>query len=155
MGQGQKGRGRAIMVQGTTSYAGKSTLVTALCRIFRQGGLSVAPFKAQNMSNNAYVTAAGEEVARAQAVQAEAAGVAVSADMNPLLLKPQAEAGSQVIVRGRPLGVYSARAYHEMADELWPVVTESLDRLLEETCDVLGRCGAKTHGWGRSQSRLL
>ena len=130
MGQGQKGRGRAIMVQGTTSYAGKSTLVTALCRIFRQGGLSVAPFKAQNMSNNAYVTAAGEEVARAQAVQAEAAGVAVSADMNPLLLKPQAEAGSQVIVRGRPLGVYSARAYHEMADELWPVVTESLDRLL-------------------------
>lgn len=125
------------MVQGTASHVGKSLLVTALCRILRQEGLRVAPFKAQNMSNNAYVTVTGEEIGRAQAVQAEAAGVLATADMNPVLLKPEADHRSQVVLRGRPIGRRTAREYHAMAEELWPVIAESLDRLRQSYDAVL------------------
>src|SRR5579859_741064 len=118
-----------LMVQGTASSAGKSTLVAGLCRLFARRGLRVAPFKAQNMSNNAAVCPAGGEIGRAQFAQAEAAGVEPTVDMNPVLLKPQGGA-SQVIVRGQVRGVQSARDYFgpQRAD-LWPVVVESLDRL--------------------------
>ena len=117
------------MVQGTASHAGKSTLVAALCRVYAQAGLRVAPFKAQNMSNNAAVTDDGREVGRAQAVQAMAAGVPVTVDMNPVLLKPQADNKSQIVVLGRARHTTDAREYYALKSELWPVVTGALDRL--------------------------
>jgi adenosylcobyric acid synthase len=121
--------GRVLMVQGTSSHAGKSTLVAALCRLFARAGWRVAPFKAQNMSNNAAVTDDGRELGRAQAVQAMAAGVASHVDMNPVLLKPQGDRTSQVVVLGRPWVTTDARAYYAREAELWPVVTGALDRL--------------------------
>lgn len=120
---------RVLMVQGTMSSAGKSLLVTALCRIFRQDGWAVAPFKAQNMSLNAYVTPDGGELGRAQAVQAEAAGIEPAVEMNPILLKPEADHRSQVVVRGRPVARSDARDYYRWRGELWSAVTESLDAL--------------------------
>ncbi len=124
--------GRVLMVQGTSSHAGKSTLVAALCRILRQEGVRVAPFKAQNMSLNSAVTPDGGEIGRAQMVQAEAARVVPTVDMNPILLKPQGARESQVVVRGRPWAVTSAPGYYARKRELWPVVTASLDRLRAE-----------------------
>jgi len=124
-----EGLAPVLMVQGTASSAGKSTLVAGLCRLFARRGLRVAPFKAQNMSNNAAVCPAGGEIGRAQFAQAQAAGVEPTVDMNPILLKPQ-DGASQVIVRGQVRMVQTAREYFgpQRAD-LWPVVADSLDRL--------------------------
>ena len=118
-----------LMVQGTASHAGKSTLVSAICRILRQDGFRVAPFKAQNMALNSFVAAEGGEIGRAQALQAEASGLDPSIDMNPILLKPEADARSQVIVAGRSIGSMAAGEYQRRKLELWPVVTAALDRL--------------------------
>ena len=123
------GKSKVIMVQGTASNAGKSVLVAALCRIFAQDGLRAAPFKAQNMSLNSAVTPDGLEIGRAQAVQAEAAGIPAMVEMNPLLLKPEADNRSQVVVMGKPLDVDSARDYYARRANLWPVVTQALDTL--------------------------
>jgi adenosylcobyric acid synthase len=117
------------MIQGTSSSVGKSLLVAALCRIFARRGIRVAPFKAQNMSNNAAVCADGSEIGRAQAVQAAAAGLEPTADMNPILLKPEADARSQVVVMGRPWRSLAAGTYYQHRDELWAMVTAALDRL--------------------------
>src|SRR5579875_1572276 len=99
------------MFQGTGSDVGKSLLVAGLCRALTRRGLRVAPFKPQNMSNNAAVTADGGEIGRAQALQARACGLAPSVHMNPVLLKPQSEIGSQVVVQGRVVGSAKAREY--------------------------------------------
>lgn len=123
---------KTIMVQGTGSSVGKSMLVTALCRIFKQDGHSVAPFKAQNMSLNSFVTPDGAEIGRAQAVQAEAAGVLPSADMNPILLKPEIDHRSQLVVMGRPEGFLESKNFNRRKEGLWVVVAESLDRLRAE-----------------------
>jgi len=120
---------KTLMVQGTGSSVGKSVLVTALCRIFQQLGFRVAPFKAQNMSLNSYVTADGHEIGRAQAVQAEAAGIAPAVEMNPVLLKPEADNCSQVIIRGKPVTKTSAAEFPKLKPVLWSAITESLDCL--------------------------
>ena len=118
-----------IMIQGTASSVGKSLLVTALCRYFRRAGVRVAPFKSQNMALNAAVTPDGLEIGRAQAVQAEAAGLAASVDMNPILIKPEGDARSQVVVMGAPLASMAAAEYHEHKPALRRVIADCLDRL--------------------------
>ncbi len=120
---------KVLMVQGTSSSVGKSLLAAALCRIYARRGLGVAPFKAQNMSNNAAVCADGAEIGRAQALQAAAAGIKPSADMNPILLKPEGNTRSQVIVRGRAWKTLPARGFYQHKHELWPIVTAALARL--------------------------
>ena len=119
----------AIMFQGTGSDVGKSLIVAGLCRAFTRQGLAVRPFKPQNMSNNAAVTADGGEIGRAQALQARACGVALHSDMNPVLLKPQSEIGAQLIVQGRVAGAAQARDYHALKATLLPRVLESFARL--------------------------
>ena len=116
---------RALMIQGTGSDAGKSLLVAGLCRAYLFRGLTVRPFKPQNMSNNAAVTEDGGEIGRAQALQARAAGVAPTVHMNPVLLKPQSETGAQVVVQGRVEGAAQARHYHALKPKLLPRVMES------------------------------
>jgi adenosylcobyric acid synthase len=115
-----------LMICGTASDAGKSTVVTGLCRVLARRGVRVAPFKAQNMALNSYVTPDGLEIGRAQGVQALAAGVEPDVAMNPILLKPTGERASQVVVRGRPIGVMTAVEYHAAKPELLPVVLEAL-----------------------------
>lgn len=106
-------KGRSLMVQGTTSDAGKSTLVAGLCRVLHRRGIAVAPFKPQNMALNSAVTADGGEIGRAQALQAQAAGLLPTTDMNPVLLKPNTDIGAQVIVHGRVVGNFKARDYQD------------------------------------------
>jgi adenosylcobyric acid synthase len=118
-----------LMIQGTTSDAGKSTLVTALCRWLRRQGVSVVPFKPQNMALNSAVTADGGEIGRAQAVQAQAAGLAPHTDMNPVLLKPNSDTGAQVIIHGRAIGNMQAVAYHDYKQVARAAVLESHARL--------------------------
>ena len=120
---------RMLMVVGASSSAGKSLLVAGLCRSFARRGMRVAPFKAQNMSNNAAVCPDGAEIGRAQAVQALAAGVPLSADLNPVLIKPEADTRSQVIVMGRPFKTLGAVEYYDYKQILWGYVTAALDRL--------------------------
>jgi len=128
---------KAIMLQGTSSHVGKSVLATALCRIFRQDGDNVVPFKAQNMALNSYVTKTGGEMGRAQVAQAEAAGLEPAVEMNPVLLKPTGNASSQVVVLGRPIGNMSAGQYRAgYSRELLGFVERSL-RALQAAYDIV------------------
>lgn len=120
---------RVVMCVGTGSHAGKSVLAAAICRMYARRGYRVAPFKAQNMALNSFVTPEGGELGRAQAYQARAAGVEPHVDMNPVLLKPSSQTGSQVIVLGRPVGHMSVREYHRYQPEVWPIVTAAFARL--------------------------
>jgi adenosylcobyric acid synthase len=128
---------RALMFQGTGSDVGKSLIVAGLCRLFASRGLAVRPFKPQNMSNNAAVTADGGEIGRAQALQARAARVAPSVDMNPVLLKPQSEVGSQIVVQGKIFGNARAREYQSLKPRLMPYVLDSFARLRAQSDLVL------------------
>ncbi|MFQ9717281.1 MAG: cobyric acid synthase [Blautia sp.] len=123
---------KAIMVQGTMSNAGKSLLAAGLCRIFKQDGYRVAPFKSQNMALNSFITQEGLEMGRAQVMQAEAAGISPSVKMNPILLKPTNDVGSQVIVNGEVLGTMSAREYFRYKRQLFPKVMEAYEALAAE-----------------------
>ena len=120
---------KTLMIQGAASSVGKSLLVAGLCRVYARRGIRVAPFKAQNLSNNAGVTPEGGEIGRAQVTQAEACGISPHVDMNPVLLKPEADSRSQVVVLGRRLDTLPARAYYRHKAELWEVVTAALARL--------------------------
>jgi len=120
------------MIQGTASSVGKSIFVTALCRVFKQDGYKVAPFKAQNMALNSFVTPQGGEIGRSQAIQAEAAGIDPSVHMNPVLLKPQADATSQLVVLGQAVKVFDAADYYRHSFDLLPAVEKSLNRLCTE-----------------------
>ncbi|GAB4535515.1 MAG: cobyric acid synthase [Thermodesulfovibrionia bacterium] len=120
---------KALMLQGTGSGVGKSVIVAGLCRIFRDMGVKVAPFKAQNMALNSFITKEGGEIGRAQALQAEAAGIEPSIDMNPILLKATGDASSQVILNGRVYGNMNAIDYYSFKEEAWEVVTSAYDRL--------------------------
>ena len=123
---------KAIMIQGTMSNAGKSVLTAGLCRIFKQDGYSVAPFKSQNMALNSFITKEGLEMGRAQVMQAEAAGVEPSVRMNPILLKPNSDTGSQVIVNGEVLGDMRAADYFRYKKRLVPQIMEAYRSLAAE-----------------------
>ena len=123
---------KTIMIQGTMSNAGKSVLTAGLCRIFRQDGYTVAPFKSQNMALNSFITREGLEMGRAQVMQAEAAGIEPSVDMNPILLKPTSDMGSQVIVQGEVQGCQSARDYFARKRTLIPRIMDSFNRLARQ-----------------------
>ncbi len=127
---------KAIMIQGTMSNSGKSFITAGLCRIFKQDGYRVAPFKSQNMALNSYITQDGLEIGRAQAVQAEAAGVSPCVDMNPILLKPTSQVGSQVIVSGQVWGNMKAMDYYKNKKALIPQVMEAYRRL-DESYDII------------------
>ena len=132
---------KSIMIQGTMSNAGKSLLCAGLCRIFKQDGYRVAPFKSQNMALNSFITADGGEMGRAQVVQAEAAGIPPDVRMNPILLKPTTDVGSQVIVNGKVLGNIRAKDYYKRKMEFVPDIMEAY-RSLEEEFDVIVLEGA-------------
>ncbi|HEC74469.1 MAG TPA: cobyric acid synthase, partial [Methylophaga aminisulfidivorans] len=123
---------KTLMVQGTTSDAGKSTLVTALCRWLVRQDYSVAPFKPQNMALNSAVTAEGGEIGRAQAVQAKACHLAPHIDMNPVLLKPNSDSGAQVIIHGKAIANMEARFYHDYKTTAMQAVLVSHQRLSEQ-----------------------
>src|SRR5499427_10436175 len=119
----------SLMVVGTASHAGKSVLVTALCRILHQDGFRVAPFKSQNMALNSYVCRDGSEIGRAQVAQAEAAGIEPEVDMNPILLKPANNRQMQVVLHGRVYGTMTAGEYYERKAFFFEKSLESFDRL--------------------------
>ena len=123
---------KVIMVQGTMSNVGKSLIVAGLCRIFKQDGYKVCPFKSQNMALNSYITADGLEMGRAQVMQAEAAGIAPDVAMNPILLKPTSDVGSQVIVNGEVIGNMKAREYFEYKKKLVPEILKAYEKLDKE-----------------------
>ena len=123
---------KSIMIQGTMSNAGKSILAAGLCRVFKQDGYKVAPFKAQNMALNSFITSEGLEMGRAQVVQAEAAGLEPSVLMNPILLKPTNDVGSQIIVNGEVRGQMNARDYFAMKKELLPDVMKAYNTLSDQ-----------------------
>ncbi len=123
---------RALMFSGTGSDVGKSLIVAGLCRLFANRGICVVPFKPQNMSNNAAVTADGGEIGRAQALQARAARVLPSVHMNPVLLKPESETGAQIVVQGRMIGSAKAREFQRKKKDLLPAVLESFEKLKAE-----------------------
>ena len=120
---------KVIMIQGTMSNAGKSLVTAGLCRVFKQDGYKVAPFKSQNMALNSFITKEGLEMGRAQVMQAEACGIEPSVNMNPILLKPTNDVGSQVIVNGEVLGNMSARDYYKKKTELIPHIMEAYNNL--------------------------
>ena len=120
---------RTLMLQGTSSSVGKSYLAAGLCRLYSRRGLRVAPFKSQNMALNSAVTLDGAEIGRAQAVQAEAAGVPAEAGMNPILLKAEGDSSCQVVAMGKPIGSVTAAAYRQLRELLWPQVLDALDDL--------------------------
>ena len=121
-----------LMIQGTHSDAGKSAIVTALCRIFKQDGYKTAPFKSQNMALNSYITVDGKEIGRAQGVQAEAAGIVATTDMNPILIKPTGEYQSQIVVHGKPYRNMKAGEYRQnFFEEGYKLISESYNRLVE------------------------
>jgi adenosylcobyric acid synthase len=132
---------KALSVLGTSSNSGKSWFATALCASLRRRGFSVAPFKAQNMSNNSFATLSGGEIGRAQAAQAEACGLAPVVEMNPILLKPSGELGSQLIVLGKAIEHVRASEYYTLIAKLWPIVCEALE-YWQNRCDVLVLEGA-------------
>lgn len=123
---------KVIMVQGTTSNAGKTLSVAALCRIFKQDGYKVAPFKSQNMSSNSFITKDGLEISTAQAMQAEAAGIEPDARMNPILLKPVSDKGSQVVLNGKLLKELSASDYYNYKKDMIPHILKAYNSLAEE-----------------------
>ena len=127
---------RALMIQGAGSDVGKSLIVAGLARAATRRGLRVLPFKPQNMSNNAAVTVDGGEIGRAQALQAQAAGVEPHTDMNPVLLKPETDIGAQIIVHGKRVATLQARDYAELKPSLLPAVLESFERL-KDRCDLV------------------
>ena len=128
----EKKKAKVIMVQGTMSNAGKSFLVAGLCRVFKQDGYKVAPFKSQNMALNSYITKDGLEIGRAQAMQAEAADIEPTVEMNPILLKPTSNVGSQVIVNGEVLGNMKAMDYYANKRKLIPEIQKAFDKLSDE-----------------------
>ena len=123
---------KVIMIQGTMSNAGKSLVTAGLCRVFKQDGYKVTPFKSQNMALNSFITKEGLEMGRAQVMQAEACGIEPSVNMNPILLKPTNDVGSQVIVNGEVLGNMSARDYYKKKTELIPHIMEAYNNLAKE-----------------------
>ncbi|MEG2117370.1 MAG: cobyric acid synthase, partial [Clostridia bacterium] len=123
---------KPIMIQGTMSSAGKSLLTAGLCRVFAQDGYKVAPFKSQNMALNSFVTVKGGEMSRAQVVQAQACKVEPDIRMNPILLKPTSDVGSQVILNGKSIGNYSAVDYFKMKKSLIPEIKKAYDDLATE-----------------------
>ena len=123
---------KTIMIQGTASNAGKSLIVAGLCRIFKQDGYKVAPFKSQNMALNSFITKDGFEMGRAQVMQAEAAGIEPDVRMNPILLKPTSDTGSQVIVNGEVVGDMSAKDYFAQKKKLIPDIMKAFNELAEE-----------------------
>ena len=125
-----------IMIQGTMSGAGKSLIAAGLCRLFKQEGYRVAPFKSQNMALNSFITASGAEMGRAQVVQAEAAGIDPDVRMNPILLKPTTDVGSQVIVNGVVQGNMRAMEYYRRKREFIPTVLEAY-RSLDAEFDII------------------
>src|SRR5213594_2291791 len=128
----KNGQARTLMIQGTASHVGKSLLVTALCRLFVRRGLRVAPFKAQNMSNNSFVTPDGREIGRAQAVQASACRLAPRSDFNPVLIKPESERRAQLVVNGQVAGSLETNDFGRIRRDHWEAVQKAFARLASE-----------------------